>query len=94
MDIKIIWTYPALNDLEDIYQYIAKDSEFYATSFVNEVKTAAKSLSFFANRGRVIPEFGNDSIREIFIKKYRLIYQYKDNTVYILSFIHGARDLS
>ncbi|MBU0699978.1 type II toxin-antitoxin system RelE/ParE family toxin [bacterium] len=90
---KVKWTEAAWNDLEEVSDYIAKDSPYYAATFVREVRDAARSLSYFAERGRVVPEFGNLSIRELFIRKYRLIYQLKEQTVCIIGFIHGARDL-
>ena len=31
--------------------------------------------------------------RELFVKRYRLIYQVTDQTADIIGFIHGARDL-
>ena len=34
---KLIWTEPALADLEAIYDFIAKDSEYYASSFLEEI---------------------------------------------------------
>jgi len=41
-----------------------------------------------------VPEFNNPAVREIFIKKYRLIYKIEKKIVYIIGIIHGARDLS
>ena len=35
----------------------------------------------------------DDSVREVFIKKYRLIYELRQNRIVILAFIHGARQL-
>ena len=93
MALKIIWTQTAWNDLEDAADFIAKDSRHYAAAFVQEVRDAARSLTNFAKRGRVVPEFNHEHIRELFIRNHRLIYKISDNTVYILGFIHGARDL-
>jgi len=31
--------------------------------------------------------------RELFVRRYRLIYQVTEQTIYIIGFIHGARDL-
>ena len=90
---EIKWTEAAWNDLEEVADYIQKDSPYYAASFVREVKDAARSLTSLAERGRIVPEFENPSIREIFIKKYRLIYQIKNHIVSLVCFIHGARDL-
>jgi toxin ParE1/3/4 len=41
---KIIWSFEATADLEAIADYIARDSSFYAASFVIEVREASRSL--------------------------------------------------
>lgn len=87
------WTEVAAADLEEVADYIARDSRYYAAAFVREVRDAARSLAQLAQRGHVVPEFGDPVVREIFIKKYRLIYEVVDDTVYVIGFIHGARDL-
>jgi len=90
---KIIWSFEATADLEAIADYIAKDSSFYAASFVIEVREASRSLNEFSERGRIVPELSNPSIRELFIKDYRLIYRIEESRVDILGIIHGRRDL-
>jgi toxin ParE1/3/4 len=42
-------------------------------------------------RGRVVPELGDDLVRELFVKSYRLIYEIRADKVVILAFLHGAR---
>lgn len=44
-----------------------------------------------AKRGRVVPEFGDANIRELFVRNYRLIYKVGDKEVYVIGFVHGAR---
>ena len=90
---KVEWTQVAWSDLEWVSNYIAKDSRYYAAAFVHEVRDAARSLAYLAERGRVVPEFGDSTIRELLVRRYRLIYQVTQQTVYIVGFIHGARDL-
>jgi len=90
---KVKWTEIAWGDLVELFDYIAKDSHYYAAGFVSEVRDAARSLSYMAERGRVVPEFGDPTIRELFIKRYRLIYQVRERNVYIIGLVHGARDL-
>jgi len=90
---KVEWTKVAWSDLEEGSDYIAKDSRYYAAAFVREVRDAARSLTYLAERGRVVPEFGDPTIRELFVRRYRLIYQVTEQSVYIIGFIHGARDL-
>ena len=48
MDREVDWTDPAWDDLADIAAYIARDSEYYAAAFVQEIKEAAASLAEFA----------------------------------------------
>jgi len=88
---KVEWTDPAWDDLAGIADYIARDSEYYAAAFVQEVKEAAASLAEFAKRGQIVPEFGDPSERELLVKSYRLVYKVTENRVVILALIHGAR---
>lgn len=54
---QVVWSYEATADLDAIANYIARDSEFYAASFVQEIFDASYSLEMFGERGRVVPEF-------------------------------------
>lgn len=94
MALSVRWTESAWQDLEEVGDYIARDSRYYAATIVADVRDAARSLAALANRGRVVPELGEQSIREIFISRYRLIYQVTPDAVSILALIHGARDLA
>ena len=91
---QIIWTEIAFRDLEAAADFITQDSPAYAAALVGEVREAARALATFADRGRVVPEYGDDSIRELFIGSYRLIYRVDSDRVTILALIHGARDLA
>lgn len=88
---EVVWTDPAWEDLEAATEYIARDSEAYAAVFVEEMKAAATSLSEMAERGQIVPEIRDDSIRELLVRPYRLVYQLTDRQVRILAIIHGAR---
>jgi plasmid stabilization system protein ParE len=90
---KVVWTEPAWEDLDTAAQYIARDSEFYASALVHEVREAAASLDEFADRGQIVPEFGDDSIRELLVKPFRLVYKISEEHVFIVAFIHGAQRL-
>jgi plasmid stabilization system protein ParE len=87
----VVWTEPAWDDLEAAAQYIARDSAYYAAAFVQEVKAAAESLCDLAERGQIVPEFRDASIRELLVRPYRLVYRLRPHDVTILAIIHGAR---
>jgi toxin ParE1/3/4 len=91
---KVVWTETAWRDLEHSADYIAKDSPSYAAAFVGRVREHAHSLDEFALRGRIVPELGESKVREILIGNYRLIFEIHEETIFILSLIHGARDLA
>lgn len=90
---KVKWTEAAWSDLEEASDYIAKQSPYYAAAFVHDIRNVARSLTHMAERGRIVPEFKEPTVRELFVNRFRLIYQIEDEAVYIIGFIHGARDL-
>ena len=90
---EVVWTDPASEDLEAAAEYIARDSEFYAAALVHEALDAAVSLADFAERGQTVPEFADESIRELLVKPYRLVYKLTEEHVFIVAFIHGAQRL-
>jgi len=91
---EVVWSFQADSDLESIADFIAKDSPFYAASFVREIRDVSRTLNQFSVRGHIVPEIAQSNIREIVIGKYRLIYSIEKSRVVILALIHGARDLS
>jgi plasmid stabilization system protein ParE len=89
----VVWTETAWRDLERTADYIAEDSPGYAAAFVEHVRDVARSLDRLSDRGRVVPELGDPTVRELLIGSYRLLYEVLGDVTYILALIHGARDL-
>ena len=56
MAVKIVWTDSAWFDLENVADFIRRDSPYYPAAVVRSVKEASRSLRRFAKRGRVVPE--------------------------------------
>lgn len=93
MDQEVVWTESATADLESIVEYVFRDSEFYAAAITRELVAAASSLTTLAARGRNVPEYQNPNIRELIVRRYRLIYRIAANRVEVLRIVHGARQL-
>ncbi len=89
--IRIVWTQPAVEDLESIHAYIARDSESYADAIVSEVFEAVERLRRFPLSGRTVPELSDVQTREIIRGNYRVIYDSRRDLVRILSVLHSAR---
>jgi toxin ParE1/3/4 len=84
----IIWSEPAREDLQHIYDFIANDSSRYAKKVVDEIIEKSEQLKNFPNIGRVVPEIDDDSVREVFIYSYRMMYQVSDESIKILALVH------
>jgi plasmid stabilization system protein ParE len=91
---KVTWGGPARDDLFQAAEYIARDSRHYANALLDAAREASRSLAVFPERGRRNPEIGEETVREIFVLGYRLIYEIRADTIDVLAFVHGARDLA
>lgn len=89
----IIWSARAAEDLESLATYISQDSEAYAVTVVRKIIQKVRLLAEFPNIGRVVPEFDEESIREIFAYSYRIIYKVDSDEIVIAAVIHGRRIL-
>lgn len=87
----VTWTAPAKQDLRQIYDYIARDSKFYAQRVSQEIVERSEKLDAFPEIGRIVPEINQDAIREVFVFSYRLIYEISSGSVQVLALIHGRR---
>lgn len=73
---------------------IAEDSRDGAIPVLTRALEVARSLSTLAERGRIVPEVGESTLRELFVYDYRLLYQVYQDQVVIRAFLHGARDFA
>lgn len=92
--MRIKWTEPAVSDLKNIKDYIAKDSKYYAHQFVDKIIESVENLNKFPERGRIVPEADDENIRELLFHNYRIIYRIDIKGILILTIIHGSRDLT
>jgi len=89
----VIWSEPAKADLRSIHDFIAHDSRHYAKQVTQDIAAKTDRLNELSRRGRVVPEIGNEAIRELSLYSYRIIYEIKRQDVIILAVIHRRRDL-
>lgn len=92
--ILLEWTLPAVSDLQNIVNYIARDSEIYAETIAEQIIFACEKLMLFPLGGRIVPEVRHPNVREIFVSPYRILYRVRKNRLQILGVIHGARDMN
>ena len=93
MDYKIIFSQPAIEDLESIVRFIANDNQQAAGHFGKQLIESVRPLAQFPRMGRVVPEQNDEDIREIIFKPYRVFYRVKDEmgAIEIIRSWHAAR---
>jgi addiction module RelE/StbE family toxin len=94
MAYRVIWSPRALDDIESIASYIARDSAAYASAVVAKIIKATRTLRRFPLAGRIVPEFEDENLRERFVYSYRIIYRIEADTITVAAVIHGRRLLS
>ena len=88
---KVKWTPQALDDLEAICLFIARDAPTVAAVFAQNAFRITDRLTDFPRSGRAVPELNDENFREIILGNYRLIYRIRQDEVQILTVHHGAR---
>ncbi len=89
---RVVWTDEARRALEEALEYIAQDSSDGARAVLEQALAAASGLATLSERGRVVPELNDPHLREVFVFRYRLLYEVAPSEVRILALLHGARD--
>jgi toxin ParE1/3/4 len=90
---QLIWSEPALLDLDEIAEYIALDNFSAAQRLVKKVFEGTELLELFPESGRRPPELKHTTYREIIIGPCRIFYRVEEDKVYILYVMRGERQL-
>ena len=91
---EVIWTEPALSDLNEIAEYIALDNFEAASHLVQEVFSAVERLESHPKSGRRPPELERKSVyREVIVGPCRVFYRVEMDKVFILYVMRGEREL-
>ncbi|WP_163131265.1 type II toxin-antitoxin system RelE/ParE family toxin [Agarivorans sp. Alg241-V36] len=90
---EVIWTDPALSDLNDIAEYIALENIVAAKLLVQSVFEKVERLELFPESGRIPPELEHLSYREVIASPCRIFYKLELDKAYILYVMREERDL-
>lgn len=87
------WTDHAKAQLRHIHDYIAQDSAYYAKRVTQELVNKSLALDGFPRTGKIVAELNNESVREVSLYSYRILYEMKPDHLEVLAVIHKRRDL-
>ncbi len=93
---RVEWADVARQDLEEIADYVSRDSPAAALRLVERIEERASALETMPHRGHVPPELVRFRVRiyhEILIPPYRLLYRIHEDRVAVLGVFDGRRDL-
>ena len=89
--MKVVWSALAeLRALEAV-DYIAEHRPGGASEWLEALLQRVSRLDRMARRGRVVPEIGLPSFREVFHAPYRVIYRIDVASVVVLTLRHWRR---
>ena len=91
--VEVIWTKPALSDVNEIAEYIALDNFSAAQSLVQKIFLSSDKLEQFPELGRTPPELANSRYKELIIGPCRVFYRYTEAKVFILYVMRSERQL-
>jgi plasmid stabilization system protein ParE len=92
MDLALVWSPEAIEDIEAIAAYIERDSPWYAKAVASKIVEVAESIPEYPLLGRVVPEIGEPAVRERLVHRYRIIYRIDKGRVLVAAVIHGRQD--
>ena len=90
---QIVWSEAALEDVNDIAEYIALDNANAAKKLVRTIFESTKRLKEFPESGRRPPELNDSRYREIIVGPCRIFYRCDNSIVYILYVLRSEREL-
>jgi addiction module RelE/StbE family toxin len=89
---RLNWTELSINDLINIAEFISKDSVKYAVIQIQRIRERARLRKTQPFLGRIVPETNNESIRELILGNYRIIYKIiSKERIDILTVHHSAK---
>ena len=90
---RLIWTEPALADLESIADYIALDKPDAAARYVRQVFAVAERLVRFPKSGKVVPEIPHLPYRQVIVPPCRIFYRLVGADILIVFVMRGEKPL-
>ena len=91
--VRLIWTDPALDELDEIAATIALDDPPAARRFVVRTLKVIERLRQFPQSGRLVPEAPGTTYREVIVGPCRIVYRREGPAILIVHVSRGERRL-
>lgn len=91
--MKILWSPTARRRALAAVDFIAEDRPTVAGEWLESLLSRVDLLRESPEQGRVVPEWGESTIREVIHSPYRVIYEVHPDRVEVLTLSHERQDL-
>ena len=88
---QLVWTEPALIDLDEVAEYIALDNPSAASNYVQKVFDRVERLATYPNSGKRPEELHRTTYREVVVPPCRIFYRVEKSNVIILHVMRSER---
>jgi len=89
MAYRVVWSLQLLKILRPFLAIHLSGLGSVAASVVKRILTTARNFSRFPFSGRIVPEAGDERIREWFAHSYRVICRIEGALVTVAAVVHG-----
>lgn len=90
---EVIWTEPALQELDALAEYIALDNPAAASALVKDIFDKIERLENFPKSGLIPPELSDSVYREVVIPPCRIFYREDEQRLLVLYVMREERQL-
>jgi toxin ParE1/3/4 len=89
---EVVWTIPALNDLEGILEYIALDKPEAANVLARKIFERTEKLENYPNSGRKLKELKGTPYRRLVVGPILIYHRQEKNNVFIVHLSRAERE--
>ena len=82
----------AVNDLDEIWGFIAADSLDAADGMIGEILAAIEALVAFPDRGHKRPDLTSRPLRFTLVGDYLIAYAPEEKPLWVIAAMHGRRN--
>ena len=82
----------ALTDLDEIWEFLAKDNVDAADRIVAQVLAACENLSRLPHQGHARAELSSRPLRFFVVRDYLLAYAPDQRPIWVVAILHGKRN--
>jgi len=90
---RLIWSEPAITDLEVIAEYIALDNPDAANAFVSKVFETVARLKLFPKSGSIPTEIRHLPYRQVIVPPCRIFYRVYGEDIIVVFVMRGEQEL-